>query len=94
MTEAEFTRLAAAGFNRIRPAPRACADLETPIPVYLVIANSPHSYRLESVTRGRIVRAGRVALRKPSLIHQRAPAIERAPFQSESVLAGHGHDLP
>jgi len=52
MTEAEFARLAAQGFNRIPVVLETCADLDTPLSVYLKLANRPHTYLLESVIGG------------------------------------------
>src|SRR5687767_8919658 len=52
MTEAEFDRLAAAGYNRAPVVLETFADLDTPLSVYLKLANRPHSYLLESVVGG------------------------------------------
>ena len=52
MTEAEFSRLAAAGYNRIPVLAEARADLYTPLALYLKLANGPNSYLLESVVGG------------------------------------------
>src|SRR5262245_41500406 len=52
MTEAEFNRLAAAGHNRIPVVLETFADLDTPLSVYLKLANRPYSYLLESVVGG------------------------------------------
>ena len=52
MTEAEFKRLAAAGFNRVPIVLETFADLDTPLSVYLKLANAPYSYLLESVVGG------------------------------------------
>jgi anthranilate synthase component I len=52
MTEAEFKRLAAAGYNRIPLVLETFADLDTPLSIYLKLANRPYSYLLESVVGG------------------------------------------
>ena len=52
MTESEFRQLAAQGFNRIPLVLETFADLDTPLSVYLKLANRPWSYLLESVQGG------------------------------------------
>ena len=52
MNEAEFNSLAAQGFNRIPVVVQTFADLDTPLSVYLKLANRPGSYLLESVVGG------------------------------------------
>ena len=52
MTEAEFKRLAAQGYNRVPAVLETCADLDTPLSVYLKLANRPNTYLLESVIGG------------------------------------------
>jgi anthranilate synthase component 1 len=52
MTEVEFKRLAAQGFNRIPLVLETFADLDTPLSIYLKLANKPYSYLLESVQGG------------------------------------------
>ena len=52
MTEAEFNRLAAAGYNRVPIVLETFADLDTPLSIYLKLANRPYSYLLESVVGG------------------------------------------
>src|SRR5512134_1460422 len=52
MTEAEFEQLAAQGFNRIPVVLETFADLDTPLSIYLKLANAPYSYLLESVVGG------------------------------------------
>ena len=52
MTESEFSRLAAEGYNRIPLVLETFADLDTPLSVYLKLANQPHTYLLESVVGG------------------------------------------
>lgn len=52
MTQEEFKQLAAAGYNRIPITLELFADLDTPLSVYLKLANAPYSYLLESVVGG------------------------------------------
>ena len=52
MTEVEFSRLAREGYNRIPLVLETLADLDTPLSVYLKLANQPYSYLLESVQGG------------------------------------------
>jgi len=52
MTEIEFQRLVALGYNRIPVTLDTFADLDTPLSIYLKLANKPHSYLLESVIGG------------------------------------------
>ena len=52
MTESEFNRLAAEGYNRIPVTLETFADLDTPLSIYLKLAASPYSYLLESVQGG------------------------------------------
>ena len=52
MTEAEFNALAAAGYNRVPLVVETFADLDTPLSVYLKLANRPYTYLLESVVGG------------------------------------------
>ena len=49
MTEQEFFDLARQGYNRIPLVREMPGDLETPLSVYLKLANAPYSYLLESV---------------------------------------------
>ena len=52
MTENEFQALARAGHNRIALHLETLADLDTPLSIYLKLANRPGSYLLESVIGG------------------------------------------
>ena len=52
ITEAEFRALAAQGHNRIPLVEEVFADLDTPLSLYLKLANAPHSFLLESVVGG------------------------------------------
>ncbi|HRB29231.1 MAG: anthranilate synthase component I [Nitrosomonas sp.] len=52
MDEAEFNRIAQQGYNRIPITIEALADLDTPLSIYLKLANQPYTYLLESVQGG------------------------------------------
>jgi anthranilate synthase component 1 len=52
MTEQDFFDLARQGYNRIPLVREMPGDLETPLSVYLKLANVPYSYLLESVVGG------------------------------------------
>ena len=52
MTEAEFWALAAQGYNRVPLVLESFADLDTPLSLYLKLANRPYSFLLESVVGG------------------------------------------
>ncbi|MDF0605878.1 anthranilate synthase component I [Neisseriaceae bacterium TC5R-5] len=52
MQTEEFSRLASAGYNRIPVILELFADLDTPMSVYLKLANQPYTYLLESVVGG------------------------------------------
>ena len=52
ITEQEFNQLAAQGYNRIPLVVETFADLDTPLSLYLKLANKPFSYLLESVQGG------------------------------------------
>ena len=52
ITEQEFKRLAGQGYNRIPLVVETFADLDTPLSLYLKLANKPYSYLLESVQGG------------------------------------------
>ena len=52
MTEAEFNALANEGYNRVPVVLETFADLDTPLSIYLKLANQPYSYLLESVVGG------------------------------------------
>src|SRR3954462_14014565 len=52
MTETEFLALGRAGYNRIPLHLETFADLDTPLSIFLKLANRPGSYLLESVIGG------------------------------------------
>lgn len=52
LSEQEFNELARQGYNRIPLVAETYADLDTPLSLYLKLANRPYSYLLESVQGG------------------------------------------
>src|SRR5512132_3546192 len=76
MTESEFLALGRAGFNRIPLHLETLADLDTPLSIYLKLANRPGSYLLESVIGGE--RFGRYSI-------VGLPARERLEVRGHSV---------
>lgn len=52
INQSEFEALARQGFNRIPLVVETLADLDTPLSLYLKLANRPYSYLLESVQGG------------------------------------------
>lgn len=52
MTEEQFSQLASQGYNRIPLSRQTLADFDTPLSIYLKLANTPYSYLLESVQGG------------------------------------------
>ena len=69
MTETEFNSLAAQGYNRIPVTLETFADLDTPLSIYLKLADHPYSYLLESVQGGeRFGRYSFIGLSAPTRI--------------------------
>ncbi|QMT30786.1 anthranilate synthase component I [Alysiella filiformis] len=52
ISKKEYLELAHAGYNRIPLVQEVLADLDTPLSIYLKLANQPFSYLLESVVGG------------------------------------------
>ncbi|MGZ8250917.1 MAG: anthranilate synthase component I [Methylophilaceae bacterium] len=52
INQSEFNALATQGYNRIPLVIETFADLDTPLSLYLKLANQPYSYLLESVQGG------------------------------------------
>lgn len=76
MDEAEFNRLAQQGYNRIPLVVETLADLDTPLSIYLKLANQPYSYLLESVQGGdRFCRYSYIGLAATTRIEVRERAI-------------------
>jgi anthranilate synthase component 1 len=77
MTEAEFRALAAQGYNRIPLVLESFADLDTPLSLYVKLANAPYTFLLESVVGGeRFGRYSFIGLPAKSRIRARGTAIE------------------
>jgi anthranilate synthase component 1 len=69
MKQAEFDRLALEGYNRIPVTLETFADLDTPLSIYLKLAEGAHSYLLESVQGGeRFGRYSFIGLTTPTRI--------------------------
>jgi anthranilate synthase component 1 len=77
MTEAEFQALAARGYNRVPLVLESFADLDTPLSLYLKLANAPYSFLLESVVGGeRFGRYSFIGLPAMTRLRARGHAIE------------------
>jgi anthranilate synthase component 1 len=77
MTEAEFQALAAQGYNRVPLVLESFADLDTPLSLYLKLANAPYSFLLESVVGGeRFGRYSFIGLPATTRLRARGQAIE------------------
>jgi anthranilate synthase component 1 len=69
MKETEFNRLAAESYNRIPLTLETFADLDTPLSIYLKLANEPYTYLLESAQGGeRFGRYSFIGLASPTRI--------------------------
>ncbi len=69
MLEEEFNALAAKGYNRIPLTLETFADLDTPLSIYLKLANESYTYLLESVQGGeRFGRYSFIGLSSPTRI--------------------------
>jgi len=69
VTETEFNALAAQGYNRIPVTLETFADLDTPLSIYLKLADAPYTYLLESVQGGeRFGRYSIIGLQSPTRI--------------------------
>ncbi|MDQ8023101.1 MAG: anthranilate synthase component I [Moraxellaceae bacterium] len=76
MTEAEFLALAGQGYNRIPLTLQTFADLDTPLSIYLKLANEPYTYLLESVQGGeRFGRYSIIGLRAHTRIEVRGRSV-------------------
>jgi anthranilate synthase component 1 len=77
MTETEFRALAAQGFNRIPLVLESFADLDTPLSLYVKLANRPYSFLLESVVGGeRFGRYSFIGLPAATRISVRGESVE------------------
>lgn len=76
MKEAQFNQLAAEGYNRIPVTLETFADLDTPLSIYLKLANGPYTYLLESVQGGeRFGRYSMIGLASPTRIVVNGPQV-------------------
>jgi len=77
MTEVEFRALAQQGYNRIPLTIEAFADLDTPLSLYLKLANEPYTYLLESVVGGeRFGRYSFIGLPARTLLRVRGTTVQ------------------
>ena len=77
MTEVEFRALSAHGYNRIPLTIEAFADLDTPLSLYLKLANKPYTYLLESVVGGeRFGRYSFIGLPARTLLRARGTKVD------------------
>ena len=84
ISEAEFNQLAEQGYNRIPVMLETFADLDTPLSIYLKLANQPYTYLLESVQGGeRFGRYSFIGLASPT----------RVAVYGRTVLALTGHRI-
>ncbi|HEY0665905.1 MAG TPA: anthranilate synthase component I [Gallionella sp.] len=82
ITKQEFKSLAEQGYNRIPLVAETFADLDTPLSLYLKLANKPFSYLLESVQGGeRFGRYSFIGL----------PADTRITVRGRQVTVSHQH---
>ncbi|GAB2181420.1 anthranilate synthase component I [Denitratisoma sp. agr-D3] len=76
MNQTEFNRLAAEGYNRIPVTLQTFADLDTPLSLYLKLADAPYTYLLESVQGGeRFGRFSSIGLAAATRIEVRARTV-------------------
>ena len=101
ITELEFKSLASQGYNRIPLIAEACADLETPLSLYLKLAyasgGGKHSFLLESVVGGeRFGRYSFIGLPARTLLRATGFKTEvvRAARSSKSTRATHSTSSP
>ena len=96
MTELEFRRLAKEGYNRVQISAEVRADLDTPVALYLKLANLPYTYLLESVVGGeRFGRYSYIGLPSAERIEARGASlslIRRDAYGEESVERHDGVD--
>jgi anthranilate synthase component 1 len=86
ITEQEFNALARQGYNRIPLVSESFADLDTPLSLYLKLANQPYSYLLESVQGGeRFGRYSFIGLPAESRITVRGKQVTLTHHDSETT---------
>jgi anthranilate synthase component 1 len=88
INQTEFNALAAKGYNRIPLVLETFADLDTPLSLYLKLANAPFSYLLESVQGGE--RFGRYSIiGLPAKTRIVANGFKVEVIQDDKVLESH-----
>src|ERR1019366_132294 len=93
MTESQFNQLAAEGYNRIPLVLETFADLDTPLSVYLKVANEPHTYLLESVVGGeRFGRYSFIGLAAASRLEVRGNVCSE--YERGALVRSETHDDP
>ncbi len=93
LTLNEFNSFAAQGYNRIPLVLEAPADLDTPLSLYLKLANKPYSYLLESVQGGeRFGRYSIIGLPAQTLITARGFKVQVT--QHGRIVETHGNTNP
>jgi anthranilate synthase component 1 len=91
LNEADFQALARQGYNRIPLVLESFADLDTPLSLYLKLANAPYSYLLESVVGGE--RFGRYSfIGLPAEIRLSATGERVTVTQHDKVVETHDGD--
>ncbi|CAH1385864.1 anthranilate synthase component I [Candidatus Nitrotoga sp. M5] len=86
ISEQSFNQLAEQGYNRIPLVTETFADLDTPLSLYLKLANKPYSYLLESVQGGeRFGRYSFIGLPADTRITVRGTQITLTTSTSETV---------
>lgn len=93
ITQIEFDALAKQGYNRIPLVQETFADLDTPLSLYLKLANKPFSYLLESVQGGE--RFGRYSIiGLPAKTRIVANGFNVQVLQGDAVLETHEETNP
>ncbi len=93
MTESEFNQIAKAGYNRIPLVLETFADLDTPLSIYLKLANQPYTYLLESVVGGeRFGRYSFIGLASVRRIEVRG--YQCTEYDGNAVVQSKKHDDP
>ena len=93
ITKTEFDALAQQGYNRIPLVQETFADLDTPLSIYLKLANQPFSYLLESVQGGE--RFGRYSIiGLPAKTRIVANGFSVQVMQGDEVLETHADTNP
>ncbi|WP_020167482.1 MULTISPECIES: anthranilate synthase component I [Methylotenera] len=93
INQAEFNALAAQGYNRIPLVLETFADLDTPLSLYLKLANQPFSYLLESVQGGE--RFGRYSIiGLPAKIRIEARGFDVQVIENNAVIETHENINP